>query len=264
MDIKIDDIKTLENIRGELGDLGELMASIKQHGLLQPIGLWKEDKEYVVAWGNRRLSAAKKLGWKVMPEGTFLVLPEKFSREDFLALNAVENIHRKDIQPIELGRLVDLLRQTGLSVSEISSKLSISTGKLNNAHQLYKDMPSRHRKFIGYVHGGDAKKGRISATVANKIMQARISENNKDKLLETAKKDELSVQQIDIITRSLNSGVPLGESMKDLDKFMTHSIQIVVSIEQEEKAIQKYKARNVTDLFLKIIKSVEPKLVRSS
>ena len=62
--VKISDINIGENIRGELGDLTSLKESIKQLGLLEPIGI---TAEHELLYGLRRLQACKELGWQDIP-----------------------------------------------------------------------------------------------------------------------------------------------------------------------------------------------------
>ena len=70
----------------------ELMESIKQNGILQPIVARKEDK--VVIMGNRRLAAATKLGLDFVP----VRYMESIDDKTLLILNLTENIQRKDIE----------------------------------------------------------------------------------------------------------------------------------------------------------------------
>jgi len=65
--IKLIPIQTIivrNRIRQDLGDIDELSNSIKQVGLLQPIGV---NKNNILIFGQRRLEAIKKLGWKEIP-----------------------------------------------------------------------------------------------------------------------------------------------------------------------------------------------------
>jgi DNA modification methylase/ParB-like chromosome segregation protein Spo0J len=63
MDFKISDIKVGKRFRQDMGDIGELAESMKDH-LLQPIGVTPKRE---LVFGERRLLAAKSLGWKTIP-----------------------------------------------------------------------------------------------------------------------------------------------------------------------------------------------------
>ena len=80
-----------DRIRKDMGDLAELMESIVKHGLLQPIGIIKEEEHiYRLNYGERRLRACKELGWR---EISVTLRPE----EDNLGAEEDENECRKDL-----------------------------------------------------------------------------------------------------------------------------------------------------------------------
>ena len=60
MFVKIDDIKIKKRVRRDLGDLEALKESLRLYGLLNPITL---NSKYELIAGERRLEAAKSLGW---------------------------------------------------------------------------------------------------------------------------------------------------------------------------------------------------------
>ena len=61
MFVKIDDIKIKKRVRRDLGDLEALKESLRLYGLLNPITL---NSKYELIAGERRLEAAKSLGWE--------------------------------------------------------------------------------------------------------------------------------------------------------------------------------------------------------
>src|SRR5438874_11369269 len=82
------------------GELEALKASIKERGLINPISVMQRGEgDYVLIAGERRFRAVRELGWteidaRIWPQGT------PSSEMDLLAL--VENIQRKDLNPIEV------------------------------------------------------------------------------------------------------------------------------------------------------------------
>ena len=98
--IKIKDIKFTENSRlREKTDVSDLMRDIEQHGLLEPIGIRKEDN--AIIFGNRRTTAYKKIGYNTID----CIYFSSISDSDLMVLNIVENIKRKSIGSIEIGRV---------------------------------------------------------------------------------------------------------------------------------------------------------------
>lgn len=90
-EIKLEDIKSAGNPRKDLGDLAELAESIKVHGIIVPLVLNK-NKELMA--GHRRVAAAKMAGLKTAP---YIIK----DGEDGFAVSMVENLQRKDLNPIE-------------------------------------------------------------------------------------------------------------------------------------------------------------------
>ncbi|MDC7125906.1 MAG: ParB N-terminal domain-containing protein [Spirochaetales bacterium] len=94
MQIRINEIIVKKRLRKDLGDLTELSESIKKHGLLNPVVI--NNKKILIA-GERRLEAAKLLGWDTIPV-KILDNPTKMQE---LEIEIDENIHRKPFNPDE-------------------------------------------------------------------------------------------------------------------------------------------------------------------
>ena len=60
-DIPIGDIQIKENVRQDYTGIEELAASIRQHGLLQPITVYSDGSQYIVKTGHRRIMACQRL-----------------------------------------------------------------------------------------------------------------------------------------------------------------------------------------------------------
>jgi ParB family chromosome partitioning protein len=78
-------------------DLKELVASIKQNGILQPVLLRKVDEnKYELVYGHRRFEAAKRANLKEIP-----AVFRRLSDREVLEIAIIENIQREDLNPIE-------------------------------------------------------------------------------------------------------------------------------------------------------------------
>lgn len=96
MKIEIDDIVIKKRIRKNLGDLSQLMLSMKKHGLLNPVIITAANE--LVA-GHRRLEAAKRLGWKDIEVQVMTDIDEI----EKLELEIDENIQRRNLTTEELA-----------------------------------------------------------------------------------------------------------------------------------------------------------------
>lgn len=84
-------------------ELATLAASLSENGLKQPIGVRQEvNGRFTLSWGERRLRAAKLLGWED--------IPALLSTGDLAVDAIIENIHRSDLDPFELSDALEALK----------------------------------------------------------------------------------------------------------------------------------------------------------
>ena len=92
--MKINEIIITERIRKDLGDLSLLKKSIERYGLLHPIIINKNNQ---LVSGERRLTAAKELGWEDID-----VVVKDLTYKEALNIEITENTTRKDFNNPEL------------------------------------------------------------------------------------------------------------------------------------------------------------------
>jgi ParB family chromosome partitioning protein len=112
--------------------ISELAESIKEHGVIQPIILNKEEDIYVVIAGERRFRAAKSIGLSEIP-----AIVMNISNKEVLEISLIENIQREDLNPIEEAiAYKKLLVEFNLTQEEISKKVSKSRTTITNCMRL--------------------------------------------------------------------------------------------------------------------------------
>jgi ParB family chromosome partitioning protein len=112
--------------------LAELAASIKEVGILQPLVVRRSGSGYEVVTGERRLRAAKLAGMATVP----VVLRES-EDSDLLREALIENIHREDLDPIELAEAFrQLLDELGLKQEELADRVGVSRSHIANTIRL--------------------------------------------------------------------------------------------------------------------------------
>jgi ParB family chromosome partitioning protein len=112
--------------------LNELAASIREVGILQPIVVRRTDQGYEVVTGERRLRAAKLAGLVMVP-----VVLRDSEDSDLLREALIENIHREDLNPIELGEAFrQLLDELGLKQEELADRVGVSRSHIANTIRL--------------------------------------------------------------------------------------------------------------------------------
>jgi len=122
--------------------IAELSKSIRKYGVLQPLLVTKFEEEtsrgldvsYVLIAGERRLRAAQKAG---LPHVPVIVKDEFEKKGERLEVALIENIQRKDLNPIEEAEAYDRLRdEFSLTQKEIAEKVSKSREVVANAIRL--------------------------------------------------------------------------------------------------------------------------------
>ena len=117
----------------------ELAASIRRHGILQPL-LVSEDgpDRYLLITGERRWRAARLAGLRTIPA----VIRERLADSEGLEVALVENLQRQDLTPLEEARAFDDLRTSlGLSQAEIAERVAMDRSTVANSLRLLKLPP---------------------------------------------------------------------------------------------------------------------------
>lgn len=123
--------------------LNELAASIKEHGVLQPIVVVKIGKNYQIVAGERRWRASKLAGLAKIP-----AIVRTLNAQNKLELSIIENAQREDLNPIELATAYAKLKsQFNLSNEEIGQRVGKSAGSIVNTMRLLK-LPEEAKKAM--------------------------------------------------------------------------------------------------------------------
>lgn len=113
-------------------ELEDLVASIRSHGILHPLIVSRAAGGYELIAGERRLQAAKILGLKTVP-----VIVRDATRQEQLEIALVENLQRKDLNPLEAAlafrRLVD---EFTLTQEEVARRVGKSREAVANTLRL--------------------------------------------------------------------------------------------------------------------------------
>jgi ParB family transcriptional regulator, chromosome partitioning protein len=114
--------------------LEELVTSIEEHGVLQPVVVQKADSGYELIVGERRWRASKKLGLKKIP-----ALIREVSDAQSLEIAIIENIHRQDLNPIEEAEAyARLANEYALTQEMVAKKVGKSRTTVANTLRLLK------------------------------------------------------------------------------------------------------------------------------
>jgi ParB family chromosome partitioning protein len=116
----------------------ELVESIREHGIIQPLIVRKRNDKYELIAGERRWRAAEQLGLKEAP-----VIVREAADQEVLELALIENIQREDLNPIEEAVAYQRLsKEFGLKQEDIAQKVGKSRAAIANSMRLLELAPS--------------------------------------------------------------------------------------------------------------------------
>lgn len=120
-----------------------LASSIKEHGVLQPIVVTKEEGKYKIVAGERRWRASKIAGLKKIP-----AIIRTLDLQNRLEISIIENAQREDLNAIELATAYAKLKaQFNLTAKEIAAKVGKSESSVFNTMRLL-NFPDEIKKTI--------------------------------------------------------------------------------------------------------------------
>lgn len=123
--------------------LQELAASIKEHGVLQPIVVVRKDDKYQIVAGERRWRASKLAERKTIP-----AIVRTLDAQNKLELSIIENAQREDLNPIELATAYAKLKeQFNLTNEEIGKRVGKGAATIINTMRLLK-LPEEAKKAM--------------------------------------------------------------------------------------------------------------------
>ncbi len=140
-----DIIRDEEQPRREFSEeaIEALASSIKEHGVLQPIVVTKEDGKYKIVAGERRWRASKLAGLKKIP-----AIVRTLDSQNRLELSIIENAQREDLNAIELATAYAKLKnQFNLSSEEIAVKVGKSEASIQSTLRLL-NLPEDVKKIM--------------------------------------------------------------------------------------------------------------------
>ena len=112
--------------------LADLAASIKQHGIIQPLVLRRKNDKYEIVAGERRYKAARMAGLVSVP-----AIISNLSDAASAEVAIVENVQRKDLSAIEEARSYQTLLEKGyMTQEELAKKMGLSQSAISNKLRL--------------------------------------------------------------------------------------------------------------------------------
>jgi len=168
--------------------LKELCASIKLHGIIQPLTVRKLGRDnYQIISGERRFRAAQLAGLTKVPSYVRIA-----NDQTMLEMALVENIQREDLNPIEVGMSYQrLIEECNITQDQLSQKISKSRSSITNHLRLLK-LPAPIQFGL--------KEHKITMGHARALVSAG-DETNQVALYERVVREKLSVRDVEALIR---------------------------------------------------------------
>ncbi|MBW1997073.1 MAG: ParB/RepB/Spo0J family partition protein [Deltaproteobacteria bacterium] len=188
-------------------DLEELARSIREKGVLTPLLVSKTEKGYRLIAGERRWRAAVKAGLERVP-----VVVKETSGSEQLELALVENIHRRDLNPIEEAMAYKrLIEDMNMTQEALAEKLGRDRSTITNMLRLLR-LPQAIQK--------DVLEGRLSMGHARALAGVEDSAEQ-ERLRHLVIKRGLSVRQTEeLIQRTHRASAPKSSKEREMDSYL--------------------------------------------
>ena len=180
--------------------MAELVQSIKEHGLLQPISVWMDtDGAFELIAGERRWRACKAAGLKEVEA----IVKRDLTDQQKFGLSLIENIQREDLNAIDHALAYkQLMEEFSISQTEIAKKLGKSKSAVSNTLRLL-DLEE------------DIQKGIQAGLITEGHARALISIPDKSKRREAYERiltDKISVREIEAYSQNFHARRPRVKS----------------------------------------------------
>ena len=168
--------------------LDDLMESIRQHGIIQPLIVRSVNGKLELLAGERRWRASKKLGLATVP-----VIEREASDRDVLEMALIENLQREDLNPMEeAAGYVRLAEEFTLKQDEIAARVGKSRASVANAmrllglHSDVQMLVAQGRITVGHAKAILAIKDQDSQLLAaDQIIRRQLTVRATEKLAQT-------------------------------------------------------------------------------
>lgn len=178
--------------------LQELVASIREKGVIQPLVVRRVEDHYQIIAGERRWRAAQKAGLSEIP-----VTIQNVSEDWALEIALIENIQREDLNPIEEANAYrNLIENFDLSQEDVARRVGKSRSTVTNALRLLR-LPETIQQEV------------LSGQLSMGHARALLSLNGPEDMLEASQqiiKKQLSVRETEALVKKIQAFEEGGEA----------------------------------------------------
>ncbi|WP_456462067.1 ParB/RepB/Spo0J family partition protein [Lutibacter sp.] len=219
--------------------LRELASSIKELGVIQPITVRKtKNNKFQLVSGERRFRASKLIGNKTIPAYIRLA-----NDQEMLEMALVENIQRKDLDPIEIALTYQrLINEIDLTQEEMSQRVGKKRSTISNYLRLLKLDPiiqtGMRDGFLTMGHGRaliNIEDTEDQLAIYEKIIQQKLSVRQTEQLVKGLRDD--SIPKLNKASDNTETPKFISKGLKTFSEYFGHKINIKLSGNDKGKII---------------------------
>ena len=212
--------------------LSELMESIREHGIIQPLIVRNVNGKLELIAGERRFRASRELGLKEVP-----VIIRTASDKDVLEMALIENLQRENLNPLEEAQAyVRLSKEFGLRQEDIAQRVGKNRATVANAIRLL-DLPSVVQNYL--------RDGKLSTGHA-KVLLGLKNEQDVETAAEEVVKKALTVRATEKLVEAIlnppapkpKPAAPEGElkiALQAIEQNLTRHLSTAVKVQHGDK-----------------------------
>lgn len=202
--------------------LAELVESIREQGVLEPLVVASTPAGYQIIAGERRWRASKIIGLKTVP-----VVIKQTSPQQMLEMSIVENVQREDLNPIERAQAYKrLIDEFGLGTNEVARKVSKSAPTVSNTIRLL-SLPDAIKDAL------------VAGVITEGHVRPLISLGDPKLMLELFKKilkENSTVRETEDLARKMKGEIEQKEPRSKIDKLYVPELDDMAKSLEEKLA----------------------------
>ncbi len=210
--------------------LSELAASIKEHGVFQPIIVKKSVKGYEIIAGERRFRAAKIAGLSTIP-----AIIKNFSDDEMMQIALLENLQRENLTAIEEAKAYkNIIESMNITQDELAKKVGKSRSHITNILGLLK-LPTSVQDMVLYN-----KLSMGHARVLSKLDDASKIEDLANKVVD----EDISVRELESLvydnptTKQVKQKKVQNDEYKHIESYLKEKLGTSVKINNDKISIK--------------------------
>lgn len=185
-------------------DLAELANSLREHGLVQPIVVRAQGDRFQLIAGQRRLAAARRLGWAKVPVRVLDVDDRQMSE-----IAIVENLQRRDLDALEkAASFKQYLATWNCTQDELAKRLAVDRSTVANLIRLLELPASVQQKLragslsMGHARallplGDEVEQVRLADRVAAEGLSVRAVESEVQEIIRRDEAGDVEAEELD-------------------------------------------------------------------